>query len=95
MDLAALVLGHFLGSFIAALALAGIWLLICRYVPALQRRPGVRRVAVAITFVPLLISADSPRYIDLIACFLAAAGIYWYALRTSGDGRRNESNASV
>jgi len=91
---AAELLGHFLASFIGALAIAGVWLLVCRLAPALRRRPAASsRVAVVLAFVPILVNATSPRYIDVIACLLAAALIYWYTKQTHGSS--SEPNASA
>src|SRR6267143_5851646 len=96
MDGIAPVLGHFLASFAGALIAAGIWLAVCRFIPALRRRPVASyRIATVLAFAPILVSATSPRYIDLIACLLGAALIYWYAKRASTTSGTDEPHASA
>jgi 4-amino-4-deoxy-L-arabinose transferase-like glycosyltransferase len=95
MDAWTVVLGHFLASFISALAIAGIWVAICRFVPALRRKPMASRVAVVLAFVPILITADGLRNIDLVACLLAAGLVYWYVKGASAGSKSGEPHASA
>ena len=55
-------LGMFIGSFAISVLFAVVWLLICKAIPPLRRRPRVSYgIAIALGFVPSLVTSGSNR----------------------------------
>lgn len=65
--------GSFLGSFAMSLLFAAVWLLICKTISPLRRRPGISYgIAVAFSFIPSLVTIGGPSVSNVLAALLCA-----------------------
>ncbi len=94
-------IGHFIGFFLGTLILPVVWLIICKVIPPLRRRPGVSYgIAIALAFLPSLgfIARSFPSQLvasELLVGLLCAALLFWQYTRAKAKLRRAPSNSET
>ena len=74
--------GMFVGSFMVSLFFAVVWLLICKAIPPMRRKPGVSYgVAIGLAFVPAFVTIGGPTFWNVLAALLCAGLMYWQYTR--------------
>ncbi|MHB8425830.1 MAG: hypothetical protein ACYDB9_11905 [Gammaproteobacteria bacterium] len=70
--------GYLVGAFAMALLFAVVWLIICKVIPPLRRKLGVSYgIAMALAFVPSLITVGGPNIFNLIGSLLCVGLLFW------------------
>jgi hypothetical protein len=70
--------GYLIGSFAIAILFAAVWLILCRFVPALRRRAGVSYgVAAGLACVPALLQPDFPNWLSLEGTAICLVLLSW------------------
>lgn len=76
-------LGFIIGAFVISLLLAGVWLIISKAIPPLRRKLHVSfGTAIALVFIPLLITIDGPNIFNITGTLLSI-GLLFLALQVS------------
>ena len=79
-------LGMFVGSFFTSLLLAVVWLLICKAISPLRRRPGISYgVAIVLGFVPSVITIGGPSVSNVLAALLCGGLLFWQYNRAKAN----------
>lgn len=70
--------GYVIGAFAISLLLAAVWLIVCKAIPPLRRRLAISYgVAIALAFVPSLITIDGPNILNIIGTLLCTGLLFW------------------
>jgi hypothetical protein len=70
--------GYLIGAFAMSLLFAVVWLIICKTIPPLRRKLGVSYgVAIALSFVPSLVTVGGPSILNIIGTLLCAGLLFW------------------
>ena len=65
-------LGFIIGAFVVSLLITGVWLIISKAIPPLRRKLHVSLgTAIALVFVPLLITIDGPNIFNITGTLLS------------------------
>jgi hypothetical protein len=70
--------GYLIGAFAMSLLFAVVWLIICKAIPPLRRKIGVSYgVAIALAFVPSLVTVGGPNILNIIGTLLCVGLLFW------------------
>ena len=71
-------LGYIIGAFAMSLLFAAIWLIICKAIPTLRKKPAISYcVAIALAFVPSLVTIGGPNIFNIIGTLMCAVLLFW------------------
>jgi hypothetical protein len=80
--------GYLTGSFAGSLMVAAVWLIICNFISPLRARPGVTHgIAVALAFVPALITLGGPNTLNIEGTLLCVVLLLWQYRRAEKKQR--------
>lgn len=71
-------LGYIIGAFAMSLLFAAVWLIICKAIPPLRNKLGISYgVAIALAFVPSLVTIGGPNIFNIIGTLICAGLLFW------------------
>lgn len=91
------LIGYFFGAFVMSLLFAAVWLIICKLVPPLRKKPGISYgVAMVLALIPpfLTLGVSDTIIVNFVAAFACVGLLFWQYKRAQAKHATSTTVAS-